>query len=339
MKITKFISVGENIHCTRVYKTNGKFVGQCKDGKQSLLFSDNTGKRNLAIPQVFIDGADWQNGKIKHCACAIWQGNYGETADGETAVHYLQNMAKVQEKNNATYLDINVDEFSTDTEERIKLMKWTVEVIQNAVKIPISVDSSNPDILRAGLETCDQKRGRPMLNSVSLERLSAVDLALEFKAVVIASAAGENDLPNTTEGRMANLSRIITYLTGKGLKLSDIHVDPLVFPISTDSNNGKGFLDSVAAIRAEYGPEIHIVAGLSNISFGMPQRNLITQVFTYMAVEAGADGGIVDPLHVNIEILNNMDTNSDRFKMTKALLTGEDEFGMEFITAAREGLL
>lgn len=340
MKISRFISVGENIHCTRVYKVNGAFVKPDNNGNYNISYtSANNETGLLPVPEHFTETADWQSGKVKHCAVAIWQGTKGNDADSKAGIDYIQSLARRQESSGATYLDLNVDEFSTDVAERVELMKWLVSTVQPIVSIPMSIDSSNSDILRAGLSACDKTRAKPMLNSVSLERLSAVELSSEFKTVVIASAAGEKDLPTTTEARMANIARLMPTLQQAGLSLSDIHIDPLVFPISTDGNNGNGFIDAVKAIRNEYGSEIHIAAGLSNISFGMPNRKLITQVFTYLVVEAGGDGGIVDPIQVNIDILNNTDVNSEQFKLAKALLTGEDEYGMEFITASREGTI
>jgi 5-methyltetrahydrofolate--homocysteine methyltransferase len=157
--------------------------------------------------------------------------------------------------------------------------------------------------------------------------------------VVIASAAGESGLPANTEERLANLDRLMPLLEAAGFMAGDIHVDPLVFPISVDGTNGTGFLDAVRAIREKYGPEIHIVAGLSNVSFGMPSRKLINQVFTYLAVEAGADGGIVDPMHINADVVNSMDLESEGFRLAKDLLLGADDFGMNFITATREGTI
>jgi len=334
MKIEKFIAVGENIHCTRVYKVEGQFVKPAANGKYVIVYHDNGQRCELPVPDAFARTADWAAGRVKHCAVAIWQGNYG---DREAGIRYLQALARQQAAAGAAYLDVNVDEFSTDIEERVRLMQWTVKTVQAAVSTPISIDSSNVAILRAGLETCDPARGRPMVNSVSLERAEAIDLAAAYKAVVIASAAGEKDLPCTVEERLANLARLIPRLESKGFDLPDIHVDPLVFPISTDGENGKRFLNTVAAIRRQYGSGIHIVAGLSNVSFGMPNRKLINQVFAWLAVEAGADGGIVDPLQINAQILNNLDTSSESFKLARALLLGEDEFGMNFITACREG--
>ncbi len=339
MQISSFVSVGENIHCTRIYKIGGKFCKETEQGTFVINYQTPDGTKQLPVPEAFTKAPGWESGKVKHCAVAIWQGFYGEGDAQKSGIDYLQNLAKRQEAAGATYLDINVDEFSTDIEERVKLMKWTVEIVQQAVTIPMSIDSSNTEILQAGLATCDTSRGRPMVNSVSLERENAVAIAKSANAVVIASAAGAESLPETTEGRMANIDAIYQILKAEGYELADIHFDPLVFPISTDGQNGVRFLDTVSAIREKYGPEVHIVAGLSNVSFGMPNRKLINQVYTYLAVKAGADGGIVDPMQINIDILNNLDTESVPFKLAENLLLGRDDFGMDYITASRDGRL
>ena len=339
MKVSRFVSVGENIHCTRIYKVGGLFVKQTEGDNYAISYKAGDETRQLPVPAEFTGNADWESGKVKHCAVAIHQGTKGDEAGKAAGVDYLQNLARKQEAQGATYLDINVDEYSTDIAERIALMQWTVQTVQPAVSIPVSIDSSNVDILRAGLEVCDASRDRPMVNSVSLERTDALKAAKDFNAVVIASAAGKSDLPSTTEGRMENLEKLMPMLSEAGLTMADIHIDPLVFPISVDGTNGTGFLEAVTAIREKYGEDIHIVAGLSNISFGMPKRKLINQVFTYLAVEAGADGGIVDPAQINVGVLENLDTTSEAFRMAKALLTGEDDFGMNFITASREGTI
>lgn len=339
MNIQSFVSVGENIHCTRIYKIGGKFCKETDEGKFVINYQTADGTKQLPVPEVFTSSPNWESGKVKHCAVAIHQGFYGSGEDQSSGIDYLQNLARRQEEAGATYLDINVDEFSTDVEERIKLMVWTVEVVQKAVSIPMSIDSSNLDILQAGLGACDTSRARPMVNSVSLEREDAVKIAKSANAVVIASAAGADSLPDDLDGRMENIDAIYQILKAEGYQKADIHFDPLVFPISTDGQNGIRFLDTVKAIREKYGPEVHIVAGLSNVSFGMPNRKLINQVYTRLAVEAGADGGIVDPMQINIGILNGLDTESEPFALTKALLLGKDDFGMDYITASRDGRL
>lgn len=338
MQLSRFISVGENIHCTRKFKVGGQFVKEV-DGLNVIEYKAADKIRHLPIPEVFLKNQDWESGNVRHCAVACWQGTRGNEAEKEAAIDYLEHLAIRQQASGATYLDLNVDEFSTDDAERINLMTWLVETVQPAVSIPMSIDSSNTDILRSGLAACDPTRGKPMMNSVSLERESAISLAEEFKTVVIASAAGRNDLPIDTSGRLANIEELMGMLSNAGLSLSDIHIDPLVFPISTDGGNGMRFVEAVSAVREKYGPEIHFAPGLSNISFGMPNRKLLGQVFTYLFVEAGGDGGIVDPFHINLNVLNNMNTETESFKLAKAVLTGEDDYGMNYIMASRDGTI
>ena len=335
--ISKFIVIGENIHCTRIVKRGGAMVPKLDDGREVIAFEWQGRKMHLPIPDPIRKSGDWEAGKVKHFAVAIWQGVYGQGIERQAGFDYLQAMAKKQESNDAAFLDINVDEFSTDVGERVRLMQWAAGVVQKASKLPLSIDTSNEAIMKAGLEACDPGRDRPMVNSVSLERIGLLPLIAKFKPAVVASAAGETGLPCDTRERLANLGKLIPHLLEAGLQLSWIYVDPLVYTISTDPNKGAMFLEAVRAIRDKYGPEIHIIGGLSNISFGMPNRKLINQVFARMCVEAGGDGGIVDPVQINARLLNALAPDSEGYKLARALLTGEDAFGMNFIEAFRDG--
>ena len=336
--MSKFIVVGENIHCTRVYKVGGSFVKP--DGKGFAIVYEAKGAQcKMPVPAALMESADWQAGKLKHCAAAVWQVLNGDSAGKAAGEHYLQALAARQQAADASFLDINVDEFSTNIDEKITAVKAVARIVQAASSLPLSIDSANPAILRAGLAACDKARGRAMVNSVSLERGDAIDVAAEHKSVVIASAAGEKDLPSTTEERIRNLDRLMEKLTAAHITGDAIYIDPLVFPIATDSNNAVFFLDAIRAVRAKYGAAIHVTGGLSNVSFGMPNRKLINQVFAWLAVEAGADGGIVDPIQINGTILAALDRSAEPYRLAKALLTGEDQFGAEYISAHREGRL
>ncbi|NLE67999.1 MAG: dihydropteroate synthase [Lentisphaerae bacterium] len=335
--ISKFIVIGENIHCTRILKRGGAMVPKLEDGREVIAFESQGRKMHLPIPDALRGTGDWEAGKVKHFIAAMRQGFYGHGAGRQAGLDYIQAMARKQEENGAAFLDINVDEFSTDVAERVRLIKWAAGAVQQASRLPLSIDTSNEAIMRAGLEACDPERGRPMINSVSLERLGLLPLVAGFKPAVVASAAGATALPRDTAERMANLKDLIPRLLDAGLQPSWIYVDPLVYTISTDPGNGAMFLDAVRAIRAEYGPEIHIIGGLSNISFGMPNRKLINQVFARMCVEAGGDGGIVDPAQINAKLLNALAADSEGYKLARALLAGEDEFGVNFIEAFRGG--
>ncbi len=340
MKMKRFDVIGENIHCTRIYKTDGKFVETNPDGTAAIRYLSADGSMaKLPVPAAMTAGADWQTGKIRHCAVAVWQGLNGDAVAQAQGRDYLCALALRQQRVGAAFLDLNVDEFSTDMNERCRAMRWLVDLLNPVVKIPLSIDSSNTAVLRSGLAGCQSVHGAPMVNSVSLERADAVPVAAEFGAAVIASAAGEKGLPADTPGRLSNLASLMTVLRAAGMADAKIYIDPLVFPIATDSNNAQAFIEATRSIRETYGPAIHLVGGFSNVSFGMPCRKLINQVFTWLAVEAGADGGIVDPFQINRATLEALDTATESFRLARALLTGADAFGGDFIAAHRDGRL
>ena len=150
--------------------------------------------------------------------------------------------------------------------------------------------------IEAGLKACQRKSGRPLLNSASLERIGALDLVLQYDTEVIVTASGDEGMPDGSEQRIEFASRMVDAALGKGIELSRIHVDCLVFPISVAARFGMHYFDAVRTMREKYGPEIHVTGGLSNVSFGLPKRKIINDVFINLAVQFGADGGIVDPV-------------------------------------------
>jgi cobalamin-dependent methionine synthase I len=334
-----FIAVGENIHCTRIYKVGGLFVKSLDENTHVIAYKEDGQEKHLPVAKRFVESSDWSNGKVKHAAVAMWQGLHGNEAEQKAGVEYLHYMVRNQEAHGASYLDLNVDEFSTDIGERKELIRWAAGIIQQVSTVPLSIDSSNVEILQAGLEACDSAKGSPMVNSVSLERKEAVQIAKSAGAVVIAAASGEASMPTNKEERIANLKSLISLLEGSGFTVPQMHLDPLVFPVSVDPKNGLMILETIEQLRKAYGQEMHFAPGLSNISYGMPNRKLINQVFTYLCVKRGLDGGIIDPIQINQEALDALDPNSDSFQLTEAFLTGRDQYGMNYISAVRSGKL
>jgi 5-methyltetrahydrofolate--homocysteine methyltransferase len=335
--MAKFISVGENIHCTRIYKVGGAFVKSLDENTHVIVYQEDGQEKHLPIAERFVEASDWKNGKVKHAAVAMWQGLHGGGAEKQAGVDYLHYMVRNQEAHGAAYLDLNVDEFSTAIGEREELIRWAADVIQQVSTVPLSIDSSNVEILKAGLEACDAAQGSPMVNSVSLERKDAIQIARDAGAVVIAAATGETSMPTNKEERITNLKSLVAQLERAGFALPQIYLDPLVFPVSVDPKNGLMILETIEELRKEYGREVHFAPGLSNISYGMPNRKLINQVFTYLCVRRGLDGGIVDPIQINEKVLTALDPKSESFQLTEAFLTGQDQFGMNYISAVRAG--
>ena len=328
-----YIIVGENIHCTRVRMTSGKFVETAADGKSYLVYK--TGK--MPIPASIVAGEDWKNGKVRHVAVAVQQGLYGNAEEKEAGAAYVANMAREQEAAGAWFLDLNVDEFSLEQEEKIRAIQWAAKVIQKASAVALSIDSSDPEILEAGLSACDPSKGKPLVNSVSLERAALIPIAGKAGACVIAGATGEKAMPESVEERVANIARLMDLLKASKIGVAQVYLDPLVYPASVDVRNSVMVIDSIKALRKQYGPTVHFAPGLSNISYGLPKRNVINQVFARLCLDAGCDGGIVDPAQINDKVLASIDYTNETFRLARELLMGNDEYGMNYISAFREG--
>ena len=339
-----FIVIGENIHTTRVLRRKGSRISDLGDGSQAVNYRTRSGEvRFLPIPEAFRTTQDFEEGRVKHVQIAVREAMAGGAGAAE-GLRYLQRLAQRQEDAGAHFLDLNVDEISLRLEDQQEAMGWLVRTIRGASRLPLSIDSSNIDIIRAGLEAwrdgCDDSDGaRGLLNSASLERLDALDLAREFDAQVIVTAAGKSGMPNDTAERVANASRVVDAALQRGIPAADIFVDPLVFPIAVDQEFGNHCLDAIRELRARYGADLHITGGFSNVSFGMPQRRLINDVFLRLAIDAGADSGILDPVTSHIDSVMGLDRGSHRYRMAADLLLGRDQYCASFIRAHRKGEL
>jgi hypothetical protein len=233
-----FIAVGENIHCTRIYKVGGAFVKSLDKNTHVIAYQEDGREKQLPVAKRFVESSDWKNGKVKHAAVAMWQGLHGNETEKQAGVDYLHYMVRNQEAHGASYLDLNVDEFSTDIGEREELIRWAADILQQVSTVPLSIDSSNVEILKVGLAACQGAKGSPMVNSVSLERKEAIQAAKDAGAVVIAAGSGETSMPTNKAERITNLKSLIAKLEEVGFNHSQIYMDPLVFPVSVDPKNG-----------------------------------------------------------------------------------------------------
>jgi len=335
-----FTVIGENIHTTRVLLRRGKRIVQAPDKRESVLFRDRNGNnRYLPIPDSTKATQDYEEGRVKHVGIAV-RTAMGNGSDSPVAHEYLVTLVERQEQAGASYLDLNVDEVSLKPEEQQQAMTWLARTVQATGSTPLSIDSSNGDTIHIGLEAVDSGlSGQPLLNSASLERVEVLDDATHFNACVVVTAAGDSGMPTGTDERVQNATTIIETALAKGINDHDIFVDPLVFPISVDTDFGNHCLDAIRTIRRRFGPEIHITGGFSNVSFGMPQRRLINDVFLLLAVQAGADSGIVDPVTSRLDAVLDMDRSSNRYRIAEELLLGRDHRCKTFLRAHRKGEL
>lgn len=338
MNMDSFITVGENIHCTRIVKSGGTRTDKLPGGGEGVAFKYSGVRNLLSVPVNWGEISPvYDDGKIRHIALAIYHSMNGTAEERELGALYLKWAAERQVKKGANFLDINVDEYTNDATERVEIMKWLAGFFSELYETPLSIDSSNVEVLDAGLNAC-RKGVTPMVNSVSLEREEGIDVVIGHGAEAIVSAAGKTGLPSTVEERQKNFSEVIEILKSKGMSETKMHLDPLVFPISVDPQNGKNFFEATRQASESF-PGAQISGGLSNISFGMPNRKLLNMVFTRLFVEAGGTGGIIDPVQMPAADVAALDEESEQFKLAQGVLDGTDMFGGEYIQAHRDGKL
>ncbi len=336
----KFITIGENIHTSRTVKREGPRTGVTPDGQEAVTFKGEGGEaRFLTVPELFKKKQPYKEGNLKHFMFAVWKGVHGDADEQALGAAYVHWEARRQIKAGASYLDLNIDEVSYKLDEQKRSMAWLVPTVQQVSTLPPSIDSSNIEIIAEGLAAYDGRAGRPMLNSVALERLSALDLVLKHNTRVVVTAAAEAGMPSNAAERMQNIRRIVEAALSKGVRKEDMFVDCLAFPISVAPQYGRDFLDAVALVRKEFGSEIHITGGISNVSFGLPKRRLVNDTFLHLAVEHGADSGIINPLETSAAGAFSIDLSSGPVKVAMDMLLGNDEYCTKFLQAYRAGQL
>ena len=338
MTAERFTLIGENVHTTRIVLRKGKRF-DTRDGVDGVTFVSEGGEPGLLpISESMRASQAYREGRIKHIALAVEAAMAGG-ADADTGYEYLRRVVLDQERAGAHYLDVNVDEISLKTAEQRRAMAWLVGYVRSLTLLPISVDSSDLSVIETGLAAAVGGDSRPLLNSASLERTEAVQLAVKYGARVIVTAAGGEGMPSDAAERVDNASRMVEAALTAGVDLGDIFVDPLVFPISVDSSFGLHTLDAIRTLRGRFGTEINITGGMSNVSFGIPARKLMNAAFINLTVEAGADSGIIDPVMNPLSDVLAADRDSEPYRMAEDVLLGRDEFCMNYIAAWRKGAL
>jgi 5-methyltetrahydrofolate--homocysteine methyltransferase len=340
----RFVVIGENIHATRVLLKKNERIALNEAGEEGIVFTDSEGKAShLRISEKEKSSQAYAEGRIKHVRLAVALAMADDEPDRSVALAYLRSLANRQVRAGADFLDVNVDEFSNKPAEQIEAMRWIVGMLAPEVDIPLSIDSSNLETISAGVagaaEAAGSDVGPPMLNSASLERIEALEVAAKLQSPVVVTAAGESGMPTNAEERVVNASRMIEASLAAGIPLERIFLDPLVFPIAVNSEYGRHCLDAIAEVRRRFGTEIHITGGMSNVSFGLPNRRLLNDAFLALAIEAGADSGIIDPTAVSLERARSFDRDSRPFQLALDVLTGADSDCRIYMKAHRAGEL
>jgi 5-methyltetrahydrofolate--homocysteine methyltransferase len=238
---------------------------------------------------------------------------------------FIQSLARRQVEAGAGWIDVNAGAFPTDEVER---MQWLVAVIRQVTDAPLSIDSPREAAMEAGLAVAGHE---PFLNSISAEteRYTAlIPLVKKHDTRVVALSLDDTGMTDDMRKVWEVADGLIKRLEDDGVPPDHIFVDPLIRPVSTNGEAGMAALWVVEKITTVH-PQVHKTCGLSNVSYGLPKRKLVNQVFAAMAIAKGMDSAIVDPL----------DQRLMASIAAAEALAGRDQFCMGYITAEREGKL
>lgn len=204
-------------------------------------------------------------------------------------IEYILEEGSRQADSGAHILDVNVGLPEID---EVQMMKEVVYELQSVMDTPLQIDTTNIEAMEQAMRLYN---GRPMINSVNgkEENMKQVfPLVQKYGGTVVGLALDEDGIPDTAEGRLAIAEKIYTTAESYGIPRKDIVIDALTMTMSTDDRSAGITLDVVRSIKAQGG---RTVLGVSNISFGLPQRELVNANFFTMALQAGLSAGIINP--------------------------------------------
>ncbi len=245
-------------------------------------------------------------------------------AIAEKDENFIRNLAKLQAEAGVNFIDVCA---SVEDSKEACTMKWLIELVQEVTDIPLSIDSPNANTCVNVMKYCK----RPgLINSVSGEgnKMDMVFPAIaNTKWEVIALLCDDTGIPKTMEKRLDVFKNIMEKAQKYNISALRMHIDPLVEMLCAKDDGINIFFNACLKIKEKY-KDIHITGAASNVSFNLPVRRLVNQAFVVLAMNAGMDSVIIDPL------------NKDLMGMiyaTEACL-GMDENCIEYITAFRNGL-
>jgi len=241
--------------------------------------------------------------------------------------NYIRKEIRKQIENDATYIDLNAGTGKGQEREKQDI-KWLIEITKEEDISKICIDSSDPDVIKFALDFVENND--IIINSINGEKDKKKKLLDIIKGVpeckIIVLTMDDNGIPKTIEKKIEIAKNLIDELSQIGMKKENIFIDCLVEPISLDIKSAMNFLKCVKKIKEEV-PEVKTTCGLSNVSFGLPKRKIVNKYFLSLCIYEGIDSVIIDPTIIDIK----------EGLYTTNLLTGNDEFCMNYIRGIREG--
>lgn len=314
------IVIGENLNATRKIKGSSPRIIR-EDDRRGLGYADLSGKtRVLDLTDAFpADPQEHANAMIPYVAQCFRNKD----------LHYLEAAVHLQLRAGAQILDLCVDEMSPYPAQRMEWIRWLVQTVQRMTDAIISIDSSDPLTIEAGLKVYDRKKSRPFINSVNLEEGRNVlhAMAKEYNAYLAGNASGRSGMPYSAEERVENLTELYKQMDEHGIPVEDRFLDGLVFPVGAGPEFGSHYLNAIKQLR-ELFPDVHLFGGHSNVSFGLPNRRVLNDAFLILSILAGCDTIMMDPLM-------NPPNEYLEFRLAADALMGKDEYSLNYLAYHR----
>lgn len=202
----------------------------------------------------------------------------------------IRRLAREQDEVGADVIDLNAGESMEDEKED---MDWLIDLVEDEVDdVRIAIDTPDPEVLEFALEKVENK---PVINSISNEedKAESREIASGYDADIIGLAMGEEGMPATVEDRLNETEALLEKCEDLGIDKDQLYIDVIAMTIGSNQEQGQYVIDSVRQIKDEFDVKTNI--GLSNMSFGLPDRGLINRTVFAMLLEAGLDAALIDP--------------------------------------------
>jgi 5-methyltetrahydrofolate corrinoid/iron sulfur protein methyltransferase len=204
----------------------------------------------------------------------------------------VQHWAKKQTDNGAAWLDVNT---GASTEDKKAAMVWLIETIQEVVKTPIALDSTDYDVIEAGLEVC---KNPAMINSCHADRYKierVFPMAKKYNAKIIGLAMNEESgIPKNADARIALAMELVAACDEYEIPFEDLYIDPLVLPVNVAQDHGMEVMETLRQVQMLSDPAPNTVVGLSNSSQRCNNRELINRTMLAMLMANGLTAAIAD---------------------------------------------
>jgi len=233
----------------------------------------------------------------------------------------VQEEATKQVREGAHVLDVNVGVSGIDEP---KLLKEAILAVQEVTEVPLCIDSALPKALEAGLQVYE---GKALVNSVNGEERKlkeVLPVVKQYGAAVIGLTMDDDGIPKDAQKRLQIARKIVEEAQKIGIPPEDVIIDPLAMAISTDQGAAQETLKALRLIRDHIG--VNQTLGVSNISFGLPERHPINSIFLALAAMSGLTCPIIDPTFWEMR----------RAVLIADLLLAKDDYCMKFISVFRE---